>query len=228
MHALILASMVSALFCQYLGAQGWLPRPLVFTPELLAATTAALIVILGLRDRFQYVRPVYWLVFGGLVVLLLGGILANQVQPGPMVAGVRHYLRAFPFFLLPAVFLIKERQLKVQLLVLLAICLIQIPIAWEQRMATLARGSFTGDHTFGTLMNDKRLSDFMISSDCVLTALFLRKKISALAYFPLLFLLLLPTMLNETKGSLFVAPAALSTRLGAIQRSPSRRRSWAR
>jgi hypothetical protein len=58
-------------------------------------------------------------------------------------------------------------------------------------------------------MSTKSLSLLLICASCVLTAFFLRKRVRAVVYFPLLLLLLLPTMINETKGSLIVTPIAL-------------------
>ncbi len=209
MQLLIVATMITALTFQYLSSQNWIPHTLTYVPELLAAIVAALVVILGVRNRFQYVRPAYWMVFGALVIVMVCGILANRVEAGPVFAGLRHYLRALPFFLLPAVFLIKERALRFQLLLLLVICLVQSPIAWDQRQETMARENFSGDWAFGTLMQTKSLSLLVICGACFLTAFYLRQRISLKLYLPLLLALLFPTMLNETKGSLIITPIAL-------------------
>ena len=208
---MIVFTIVAVLSLEYLVYQGLLPPLFSYVPEVLAMVVAILVIVAGVRSRFQFVRPVYWLTFGALALVVLCGAIANQMEPGPVFAGIRHYLRALPFFFLPAVLEIKERQLRVQLLLLSAFGLLQLPIAWAQRMTTVAEGSTTGDHTFGTLMNSATLTLFLVSAACVLTGFFLQKRISAKRFFPLIFLLLVPTMVNETKAVIVLVPVALMT-----------------
>jgi hypothetical protein len=211
MQALILFTMFSVLSFKYLASLGLLPGASVYSFEVLALIVAATVVALGAVGRFRFTPPAYWVVFAGLLIVMICGFIVNSVEPGPIFAGFRNYLRALPFFFLPAVLLIPKRHVKVQLLLLLAFCVLQLPLAYEQRMATIARGGVTGDETFGTLMQAKGMSMFLISGACVLSGFFLRGRVPAKVYFPLLFVLLLPTMLNETKGSLFLAPLGLIT-----------------
>jgi hypothetical protein len=211
MQALILFTMVSVLSFKYLASLGVLPAATVYSFELIALIAAATVVALGAAGRFRFTPPAYWVVFGGLLIVMICGFIVNSMEPGPVFAGLRNYLRALPFFFLPAVLLIPKRHVKVQLLLLLAFCVLQLPIAYEQRMATIARGGVTGDETQGTLMQAKGMSMFLISGACVLSAFFLRGRLGWKLYFPLLAVLLLPTMLNETKGSLFLAPLGLIT-----------------
>ncbi|MGH8222485.1 MAG: hypothetical protein ACREQZ_05880, partial [Woeseiaceae bacterium] len=92
--------------------------------------------------------------------------------------------------------------------------LVQLPIAINQRLTTMARETTvakyltTGDWTFGTLMNSAFLSVFLISMSALVFAALLRKRIRAIAAVPVLLVLLVPTMINETKASLFLAPIA--------------------
>jgi len=211
MHTLIVAAIVSVLSFEFLADLKWLPQLFKFFPEFFAIVAAVLIIVAGVRSRFQYVRSVYWLLFGAFLLIVICGAVVNRLEPGPIFAGLRIYLRALPFFFLPAVLELKENQLRVQLLLLLAFCLLQIPLAAAQRMATMARGGITGDETFGTLMSGSFLSLFLISAVCVLTGFFLRNRISAIKVFPLMILLLVPTMLNETKAVLVLVPVAFMT-----------------
>ena len=217
MHALILLMIVAVTTFAYLVSKGWLPAYFNYVPELLSLAVAAYVVVVGVQSRFRNVRPIYWLVFGGLVVGLVCGAIVNDLQAGPMFAGLRTYFRALPFFLLPAVFLITEQKVRTQLMILLPVCLIQLPLAWQQRMATLESGRLggfyrgTGDFTIGTLMNPGQLSLFLIAAACVLTGLYLRRIMSARLYLPLLLLIVLPTTLNETKITLVLLPLALLT-----------------
>ncbi|MGH8223823.1 MAG: hypothetical protein ACREQZ_12705, partial [Woeseiaceae bacterium] len=181
MQFVIVAMILSVMSFEYLVFIGWVPQLLAYAPELLAIAASAAVVFAGVRSRFQYVRPIYWLIFGALGLMAICGAVVNLLEPGPLFAGIRTYLRALPFFFLPAVLAVKERQVRVQLLVLLALCALQLPLAWYQRI-TMPPGHLTGDRTFGTLMNSGTLSLFLICAACVLTGFYLRRRISLLPY----------------------------------------------
>lgn len=211
MQAFIISAFVIVLSAGFLVDRGWAPQVLVYLPEIFGVIAAIVVIVAGTRRRFRYVRPVYWLIFGAFVVVIVCGAIGNRLEPGPIFAGLRIYLRALPFFFLPAVLNIEVRQLRVQLLILLALSLLQLPIAAEQRWTTWARGAYSGDFTFGTLMNSGHLSLYLISAASVLAGFFLRKRIAPLKFCALLLLLLIPTMLNETKITLVAVPMALVT-----------------
>ena len=211
MQAFVIVTFITVLSAAYLASRGWIPQPLVYLPELFGAVAAAIVVIVGTRTRFRFVDPIYWLLFGAILVLTLMGAIANHMEPGPVFAGLRIYLRAIPFFFLPAVLLFDDRQLRTQLAVLLFICLLQLPLTLDQRWATMVRGSFTGDYVFGTLMNSGQLSIFLVGATAIVIGLVLRRMISTKAVFILLLLLLLPTMLNETKVTLVAVPLMMAT-----------------
>jgi len=188
---------------------GWLPDSLGFLPEILALVVALLVIILGVRNRFQFVRPGYWITFGALLVGIICGIIANSVEPGPIFAGIRYYLRAIPMFFLPAVFLFSERQVRVQLYVLLGIAVVQLPLAVYQRLLTRAMGEYTGDWSSGTLTISSIMSTYLICCACVVAAFYLRKRLSLGAFLSLTLLLLAPTTVNETKGTIILFPLGL-------------------
>lgn len=211
MQTLIL-TMIFAVSClPYLVGKEWLPGVINYLPELLSLIVLVIVIVRGVQSRFQYVRPIYWILFGSILVDMIFGALINHLEVGPMFAGLRSYLRAIPFFLLPAVWLVKEDQLRGQLKLLTVICLIQLPLAWSQRMGTVAAGAITGDMTVGTLTGSGTLSLFLISAACVLTGFFLKHRLSAKAYLALLVLFLLPTSLNETKITFVLVPMAMLT-----------------
>jgi hypothetical protein len=144
-----------------------------------------------------------------MAIVIVCGILANSEAPGPVFAGLRSYMRAVPFFFLPAVYAFSERQIRSQLLLLLLICVPQLPIAYSQRSAHLAEGGATGDTTTGTLMGSGLLSIFCVCAACVLTGMLLRKRIKLLPFLVLFILLILPTTINETKATLVFLPLGL-------------------
>lgn len=212
MNALVLAMIVAVTTFRFFVSRGWLPNLFTYVPEVLSILAAVYVVVSGGQNRFQYVRPVYWLVFGTLLVGVICGAIVNDLDTGPMFAGLRTNLRALPFFLLPAVLLITEKQLRTQLAILVAVCFVQLPIAWYQRVIESgSRITFTGDYTFGTIMSSGMLSMFLVGAACVLTGFYLRKRIAALPFLLTLLWILLPTTLNETKITLFLVPIALLT-----------------
>jgi len=191
------------------GRGGWLPGKAVFALELFGALALLYVLFAGARSRFQLVRPAYWLVFGALAGTAICGILAAGTAPGPVFAGLRSYLRALPWFFVPAVFLFSERDVRLQLKVLLAVCLIQTPMAVLQRLRSVDTDLQTGDWTTGTMQISSILSIFLICAACVLAALAIRKQIGWLRFGVLIVLILIPTTINETKGSLLLLPIGL-------------------
>jgi hypothetical protein len=209
MQFVILAVIVAVMGLQYMVYLGWLPSLFNYLPEILALVACAAVVLVGVQTRFRYVRPIYWLVFSALALVTVCGAVVNSLEPGPMFAGIRTYLRAVPFFFLPAVLLFTERQVRTQLLVLLAFCAVQAPLAWAQRLGPLSNEYTGGDSVIGSVMDSGILSMFLIGAACVLTACYLRRRISFLPYLVLLLLCLAPTTMNETKVTLVMLPVAL-------------------
>lgn len=220
MHRLALFMIVVATTFEFLSTgDKWgkfkiLPGAASFTAEMLGALALLYVIVLGTRNRFEYVRPAYWFLFGAIGFTCLCGVLVNGVDSGPVFAGLRNYLRALPWFFIPAVFAFSEKQVRAQLLLLLGICLLQIPLSIEQRVATASNFygfvAATGDWTIGTLMISSILSIFMICAICVLTALWVRKLIPTNRFLLLFVLLMIPTLINETKGSLLLLPLGLA------------------
>ena len=190
-------------------SSGWLPKYLGFLPEVLGLAVTLFVIILGVRSRFKFVRPGYWFTFGGIVVCIFCGILVNAVEPGPIFAGIRYYLKAIPMFFLPAVFLFTDRQLLAQLNILVGIAILQLPLAVYQRLETRAMGAGTGDWTSGTLLISSIMSTYLICCVCVLAAFYLRKRLSLGAFLLIALLFLAPTTINETKGTLLLLPIGL-------------------
>lgn len=209
MHRLVLLLIVTVGLAEYLGALGWIPEAVKYLQELLAVAAAGYVLVVGVGRNFDNVRGAYWWLFGGLGVVLLCGLLINTVEPGPIFAGLRNYLRAMPFFFLPAVVAFTDKQVRTQLVLLLLLCLLQLPIALDQRFTSFEREYFSGDRTIGTLGDSGVMSLFLICAASVLAGLFIRKRISLLWFVPLFLLILIPTMINETKGTLILLPVAM-------------------
>jgi hypothetical protein len=186
-----------------------LPPPLRFLPEFLSMVVILYVSIVGTRDRFQLVAPKYWFAFGIFTLLIVCGVINAQPGAGPILSGMRFYLRAVPLFLLPAVLSVSEKQLMRQLKLILALSLVQVPIAVYQRYVVLSEGRATGDEVRGTLMDSGILSIFLICVVLVLTGLLLKNRIGRFRYAGLFFTVLAPTTINETKGTLLLLPFGL-------------------
>ena len=133
MHALVLILILAATLVDALVQAFHLIGYVRLIPEVFSLIAVVVILMRGVRYGFTLVAPKYWFVFGLLSVIILCGILTNDVGPGPTLAGMRTYLRAIPLFLLPAVYPFTDKQLQQQLKLILAIALIQIPLTVYQR-----------------------------------------------------------------------------------------------
>ncbi|MGD0502384.1 MAG: hypothetical protein ABSD02_06565 [Steroidobacteraceae bacterium] len=187
-----------------------LPTMLHFLPEVLSLLIIVYVAATGTHDRFRLVQPKYWILFGAFSVIILFGILNNPPGSGPVLSGMRFYLRAIPLFFLPAVLPISDTQLRRQLRWLLGLALLQLPVAAYQRWIVLDEGRYTGDNVQGTMMDSGVLSLFLISGVCILTGLLMRNRIGKLTYAVLFLLLLLPTTINETKATVVFLPMAMA------------------
>lgn len=213
MQALTLSIFLAVTFSSYLTDLHLLPKMTRFLPEALSGAAAVVVLLGGMGQRFQYVAPKYWLVFGAVALLIFCGIIANGVGAGPQIGGLRYYLRPLPLFFLPAIAAYTDAQLRQQLRLLLAVSIVQLPLAGYQRLTIWEAGRFTGDPVFGSLMISGIMSLFQIGVVCVLTALFVRKQIKLGLYVLLFLLVLMPTTINETKVTLLLLPIGL---LGAV------------
>jgi len=208
-NALVLTIITIVVTWGYLVRTYDLPRQLILLPEALSGIVILLLIVLGVRSRFGFVRPGYWLAFGGLGATMVFGAVVNAVDSGAMIAGMRDYLRAVPLFFLPAVYAFSERQVRRQMAWILVLCLPQLPLAIFQRQRALSFGNPSGDDVSGTLLYSGLLSLFLISIVCVATAALVRRRISLWLFVPLFMLLVLPTAINETKMTIIVLPLAL-------------------
>lgn len=190
-----------------------LPSQLSYFSELMGALALAYVIIVGTRERFRFVRPAYLIAFGVIVLFMVLAAVLNGTGSGPIIAGIRTYLRAIPWFFVPAIFAYSEDDVRKQLKLLLAICVIQVPLAIRQRMQTADPSwgfvAITGDWTIGTMGDSGILSVFLVCAVCIVTAMYERKQLTLFQFLGLFFLLLTPTMINETKAMVVFLPLGL-------------------
>jgi hypothetical protein len=209
MQVFLLVVFGCLLSCDFLVKALDLPNILHFVPEACSAVIMLYVIVEGTRQRFALVAPKYWLAFGSFALLIVCGVINNGTGSGTILSGMRFYLRAMPFFFLPAVLPVSEQQLKRQLQWLLALSFLQLPVAIYQRWHVLDEGRYTGDEVRGTLMDSGILSIFLICVVLVLSGFLVRNRISRLTYAAVGFVLLIPTVINETKGTLVMLPVTL-------------------
>jgi hypothetical protein len=209
MQIFIFAIFCCAMLCDFAVQAFSLPPIIRFLPEAASGFVVLYVLVAGTRDRFQWVAPKYWLFFGAMALVMLCGIIINNPGAGPVISGMRLYLRAAPMFFLPAVLPMTEEQLKRQLKLLLGLALLQLPVAGYQRWVVMSEGRFSGDAVQGTLTDSGILSIFLICAALVLTGLMLKRRIGWVHYGVLLLLLLLPTTINETKVTVVLLPLGL-------------------
>jgi hypothetical protein len=203
-----------------LGRGQILPSRLAYLIELFGLIALLYVLFYGVRGRFQHVRPAYWFVFGALGLCVLFGILSNSQEPGTIFAGMRNTLRAIPWFFVPAVYAFSDRDVRAQIAMLLAVCLVQVPLTIGQRL-----GSVAPDTTTGTMQISSILSIFLICAICVATAFYVRRRIRLGQFLALFVLLLLPTTINQTKGTLLLLPLGVLAAYLSASRSGQRLRT---
>src|SRR5690606_11293781 len=178
MNALVILMIVSAFSSGYLAQQlQVIPGYGVLIPELLSGI-AMLAVLLRLIGGHGIALDWRYVVFLALFFFTLTiGFAAQSVSPGVIVSGLRSYVKYVPFFLLAASFPFADRQLKAQLTVLLAILLLQIPLAVFQRFVQFADKMHTGDPIRGMATSSSALTLLMICAIALLVSLYLRRRI---------------------------------------------------
>jgi len=213
MQLVTLAIFCAVTLCSYVASLHLAPAGFKYVPEGFSILLAAAVILAGPGQRFRLIAPRYWLVFGALAVIAACGGLINQLDPGPLIEGIRYYLRAIPMFFVPAIFAVSTKSIRTQLRLLLALALAQIPVSVYQRYHVYSIGHNSGDSVFGTLMISSIESVFLICCICVGAALALRGRLNKFVFLVLFVLLVIPTTINETKGSLFLLPIGLITTL---------------
>ncbi len=209
MHIITLLIFCAVMLNDWLVKTLTLPPIMRFLPDALSAVVILYVLFAGVRDRFRLVAPKYWIVFGAMIIVIVCGVIDNQSGVGPLLSGTRFYLRPVPMFFLPAVLSLSDQDLKRQLKWLLALALLQVPVAIYQQYVIQSEGRFTGDDVKGTLMDSGILTLFLISAVLILTGMFMRRRIRPLTYWVLFFFLLIPTTINETKVTVIFLPLGL-------------------
>ena len=107
MFPITIITLIAASVCEWIGLT--FPTPVAyakFIPELLSMVITVAVLLEGMRKGFSLVSAKYWVAFGICVFIMVCAFFANSEEPGPVVAGMRLYMRGMPMFLVPAVYLL--------------------------------------------------------------------------------------------------------------------------
>jgi hypothetical protein len=209
MNKLLYLLFPSIFLFDYLSNQvGLLGRYITWFPELLSMLAILIIcarfVLVGGKNTPQ---KVMFFIFLFLLNIVLGAII-NQVPAGPLIAGLRKYLKFLPFFILPFVYSFSSQQIHSQLKFILFFIIIQSPITLYQRLVVTG-DSTTGDMVRGTLTSSGLLTVTLSCAIAILMTFYLAKKIDFRLFVLLFCLFFLPMTINETKSTLILVPLAL-------------------
>lgn len=186
---------------------GGIPRVVTWLPELLSIATFVVVAAVVASRRSIQASPKYVLFFFVFFILVVGGLLINAVPAGVVFAGIRNYFKFFPFFLLPLVYRFSDEQIKRQVTFLFVLTLIQIPVAIYQRVFIEGSGDVVGGTLGGNASGT--LSVYLLCVMAMSVAFYLKKRVERKTLLILLFVLLIPPALNETKVTFFLLPLAI-------------------
>jgi len=209
MNRIIYLLFLSIFLFDYLSGQmGILSHYVTWLPEILSLVVLVMVVILFAVDKKPAIHPKYILFLAAYIVLIFIGVVLNAVPEGPLVAGLRTYLKFVPFFLLPAAYAFSDKQIQSQLKFLLFLLLLQVPLVLYQRLIQY-KGVLSGDPMKGMLGNSGQLAIVLSCTITAVIACYLYGKLSRLAATLLVILLFIPITVGETKASLVILPIAL-------------------
>lgn len=174
-------------------------------PELISLTFILVICIQAAVKNKIWISMGYLAVFVSYCIFMICGGILNELSYGPVVLGIRSYLRFMPIFFLPAVFDFSIDDIIKHLKFLLILLLIQFPVALYQRFI-LFRAQLTGDVVTGTLWVSGDLSIVLLCAASIVIALLINKQIKVSTAIIIIACLFIPTTLNETKISLVILP----------------------
>jgi len=210
MHALLYLITGAAFLSQFgdlvklLGPAG---RLLKVSPDALAMLLFCAVILAVGRNKLVALAPKYVLLALVLLVHMTLGSIVNTVSPGTFVWGMRAYLAFVPLFLLPMVFTFTEAHLRRYFKFVVCLALLQLPVALYQRIFVYPIIP-TGDVIRGTFSSGAIMSVTLVSIVGMIIALYLRKQVAG-KWLLMIPLLLIPTLINETKGTVILLPLAL-------------------
>ena len=222
MSALVILLFYSLFFGRYFtDGLKLLPTSAKLLPELLSAIALVIVIgrlLGGARIRLDWRYVIF---FALLLFTIFFGFMAQSVEAGPIVSGLRFYLKPLPFFLLPAVYPFTERQLRTLFYSLVPLVCMETPIAFYQKYIAFRGMWHTGDMITGTLIASGPLSFIMLCPIAALVILYIRSMLPLIPFVIGVGFLLAPTTINETKVTIVLLPLVIL--LPAVFMPPGKR-----
>lgn len=182
-----------------------LPGPAVLIFELISGFSFLAAMIYASYYKVIFITPKYLILFLAVCLHFLVGVVINSVDPYVIISGIRNYLKYTPLFLLPLVYAYSDKEISGQLKFLVVLCLLQFPLVVIQFFIL----GWHPDIVAGTLGIGSIMSMIMVCAIAILTAFYLRGRISAQVFLVLGLLLFIPTTLNESKGTIIMLALGL-------------------
>lgn len=223
MNALVYATFMSTFLVTWTSPGFEAPAEAKVIPDLLAGLVGLVVIGRFATQPRDAIQGRYVVLAVLMVALLLASVLANMVNAGAVFQAVRTYVMHIPLFLLPAVYRFSPDQVRRQLVFGLCLVLLQLPLSLYQRFV-LDPVTGTGDFIVGSVGNSKTLTMIMLTALALVWALHLRGRIALPAAAVLMLALFVPTVINETTGTLFLLPLVLAVPLLALPSSPHKAR----
>lgn len=182
------------------------PRALALVPELLSGVAIVMLFAAIVRKYKPQIGPGYMFLFIFVFLIFFVSVIANAVQPGAVFAGLRTYVKYIPFFFLPIMIQVEEKQLSMHLKIILAYVLFQFPVSVYQRFIENPYVK-TGDLVTGTFaLSSGALTIISLSTVAVVLSAYYKNLISFRMALILFAILLVPPTINETTITLFLLP----------------------
>jgi hypothetical protein len=209
LRTLIVLLLVSIFSVDYLAVKlEVINRYSVLIVEVLSLIIAILVVwrAVSLR-RWEQPGHYVWLMLAFVLSAMIA-LVAEAVDPGPVLSGIRNYFKFLPVFFLAAVYRVTEKDMKLFLGVFLFMSVLQVPVAFYQRFVQFAHRMHTGDPVTGTLVSSNTLTMILCIAIAVVITLYVYKKLTLPVTIILFGFLAAPTAINETKATLVLLPVA--------------------
>ena len=224
MNKLIYLLFGSVFFLDYLAIKlDVIDNSIALLPDILSMI-AVLVVLTLAGSKDSAIPQKYVVLFLCLIAVMIVGVATNATTAGSLIVGIRNYLKFLPFFFLPAVFMFTEKQIDSQLKLLLAFVLLQGPLALYQKFIQFGVRS-SGDYISGTLTSGGQIPILLAGAIAILTAFYLRQRITTARYAAFLALMAVPVMLSESKASIGYIPLAFIVPIITNYRSARNRKN---
>lgn len=207
MNKLVICLLISIFTLDFFGIRlEVISREITWLPDILSI--AATLVILaasvsGFDNRLPRRYQLYLVTF---ILIILVGVIVNTVSAGPLISGIRYYLKYIPFFLLPFAYHFTSKDLNWQRGWLILLIAVQVPVAAFQRLVLYPTD--LGDRITGTVMISSLLTVLLVCAISIIVSLYVKKQLSLKVMLFICIFLSFPTTLNETKSSVIFLPLA--------------------